>query len=184
MFVMKKQTGTTKKITTIDTARSLTEVERQRMQELQGIRPADNIAQRLLEKAGGGVRPGERSVDARRRGARRAGKIAVSAVGGVTAIAVTVGAGKASMDYLKNAEDAEPTRYGYVQVGNGDNGTTLGRELGEGNENINRIATEIQDQAGEDGYLQPGQIVKVNLDYVDHPDMLLDDYDPSVEPRQ
>lgn len=76
------------KITTeISQARSLEDdvARKASLEHRQGISPAANPAQQLLEAVAGGRQDGERSVDTRRRGARRIG-------GAVLAVALTAGA--------------------------------------------------------------------------------------------
>jgi hypothetical protein len=77
----------TKTTTEIHQARSLEDdpVRKASLERRQGINPAANIAQRLLEAVAGGRQDGERSVDTRRRGARRIG-------GAALALALTTGA--------------------------------------------------------------------------------------------
>lgn len=97
------------------------------------------------------------------------------------ALAGAILLGAAGLGVAHGAENGDATKeYGYIMIDNGDNGTSIGRELGNGNENIREIAQKIQDQAGDDGMLQPGQVVRVNKEYVDHPEFLLQDYDPSA----
>ena len=90
----------------------------------------------------------------------------------VLSAGITLGAGVAGVAEATHG-DADAPHYGYYEVQPGENPTTIGRELGDGNKHILEIADEIGQQVDKNGNLQPAQIVRVNEAYVDHTDLLV-----------
>ncbi len=101
MFVMSE----TKKPVSITEARSLEDqpARKRHLLRKQGVRPATNKAQQLLERAAGGVQAGETSANARRRGLRRGVATMLAPIVLVASLAALEGVKKAASEVSDSA---------------------------------------------------------------------------------
>lgn len=168
----------TKKASSILEARSLNEnLERKsRLATKQGVTPADTLPKRLLDTVAGGTQPGERSVDTRRRGARRiVGALATVAV--VLAAPAVLKGGKSFMEHqdaahhqrniqpLRDYETGKDLDSGMIAVKSGNFEGTATAWVREHAANIRDsdrtqdLIARVNDQANAQNYpgIQPGE---------------------------